>query len=78
MCGNTAMAGTPSALASRAAAAAPAIVSRSTPGIEATGMASSPSWTTIDQIRSAGVSTLSRTSRRVQSAWRSRRRRRVG
>ena len=42
--------------------------SRLIPGMEATGIVPSPSCTTIDQIRSAGVSTLSRTRRRVQSA----------
>jgi hypothetical protein len=48
------------------------------PGIEPTGTVPSPSCTTIDQIRSAGVSTVSRTSRRIQSAWRRRRMRSAG
>ena len=68
MCGKTAIAGMPRAFASFAAAAQPFTDSRLTPGMAATGTSPSPSCTTIDQIRSAGVSTVSRTRRRTQSA----------
>ena len=73
------MAGMPRVRASRAASAARATDSRGAPGMEATGTsASAPSCTTMDQIRSAGVRVVSRTSLRTQSAWRSRRRRSAG
>jgi hypothetical protein len=79
MKGKTAMAGMPSSRACTAALAASSTESRSTPGMEGTGTrGSGPSCSTIDQIRSAGVSTLSRTSRRTQSAWRIRRGRAAG
>ena len=45
---------------------------------EGTGARPSPSCTTADQMKSAGVSVVSRTRRRIQSAWRSRRRRSCG
>ena len=77
--GKTAMAGTPRARASRAASAARATDRRGAPGMEATGTSGSrPSCTTIDQIRSDGVSVLSRTRARTHGAWRRRRRRRAG
>ena len=78
MWGKMAMAGMPSRRASTAARAQSFTDRRLTPGMEATGTSPSPSCTTIDQIRSAGVSTVSRTRRRIQSAWRRRRRRRAG
>jgi hypothetical protein len=69
----------PSDRASTAALAASATDRRATPGMEGIGSrASAPSWMTTDQIRSAGDRVVSRTSRRVQSAWRRRRSRRAG
>ena len=71
------MAGMPSALASFAASTQRGRDRRGLPGMEGIGISGSvPPWTTSDQIRSDGVSTLSRTIRRVQSAWRRRRGRR--
>ena len=65
--------------ASCAAFAARLTDMRGAPGMEATWISSSgPSCTTSDQIRSLGVRTVSRTSRRIQSAWRSLRGRRAG
>ena len=69
----------PSAAASSAARTARSMLSRSTPGSEATGSATSvPSRTKIGQIRSAGVSRASATRSRIQGVRRSRRGRASG
>src|SRR5690606_24239075 len=79
MFGNRATAGMPSLTASFAASAAAFGDSRSTPGIDGTPTRSSaPSCRISGQMKSAGVSTCSATSRRIHEAWRRRRGRRAG
>ena len=77
--GKSAIAGMPSATASSAALATRSTLMRSTPGMDSTGMRLPfPSVTNIGQIRSAGVSTFSATSRRDHPALRLRRMRTAG
>ena len=69
----------PSATASLARAAMPSSDQRDTPGSEAIGSSMPrPSVTNSGQIRSAGVSAVSRCSARLQAAARVRRRRSAG
>ncbi len=72
------MAGMPRSRAWTAALAASAGDSRSTPGMDGTGTLPSPSCRIMAQIRSEGETAVSRTRRRIQSAWRRRRGRRAG